>query len=494
MKSANLNIFEGKNSVLDFLNPDKNPMIPIVEIPQELNPFSKDGVKIYAKLMNMLPLGNVKSLPALHMLASAKEKNTLKDVHSLIENSSGNTVFSLAILGRLFGIPRTEAIVSHEVTWGKLQLLRLLGTEIRVNEEPICPDPNDTTSGIYLAKQIGKNKHWFNPGQYDNEANPQAHEKWTGPQLWKQLGADISVFCAGLGTTGTILGTSRYLKHQSKKIVTIGVARKANNPVPGVRTPNLLQQIAFDWNTYVDHVAECGTKESFESSLRLCRCGLLVGPSSGFALAGLINFLREQKEAKNLDRLRNENGEIVAVFICPDGPLPYLNEYFEYLDSSYFPNIENEHLLINKPEITKKSISLPRKINEIQAEEAYNILYPVSKKELWNLANQQKKIPLNQNILLIDVRTNHEFQHFHLPGSKNIELQNLAKKLPALIKEARGKKVLFVCKTGNRSGMATHMAQTKKINAMNLIGGVTRWSELNFPRIRPATCQAKFKV
>ena len=133
-----------------------------------------------------------------------------------------------------------------------------------MNEEPICPDPNDKTSGIYLAKKIGEKKEWFNPGQYDNEANPEAHEKWTGPQIWKQTEGNISVFCAGLGTTGTILGTSKYLKSQSKKIVTVGIARKQNNPVPGVRTPNLLKQIAFDWNNYVDHVKECGTKESFE--------------------------------------------------------------------------------------------------------------------------------------------------------------------------------------------------------------------------------------
>ena len=322
--NSGLNIFTGKDAIADFLNPEKNPLIPIVELPATLNPLANDGVRIYAKLMNMLPLGNVKSLPALNMLMQAKENNDLSGIDSIIENSSGNTVFSLAVLSRLFGILTTKAIVSHEVTWGKLQLLRLLGTEIMVNHESICPDPNDTTSGIYLAKQIGKNENWMNPGQYDNEANPQAHEKWTGPQIWEQLEGNISVFCAGLGTTGTILGTSKYLKSRSEKIITVGVARKPNNPVPGVRTPNLLNQISFDWNTYVDHITECGTNESFESSLRLCRHGLMAGPSSGFALKGLLNFLTEQKEAGNLEALRNISGEIIAVFICPDSPLPYL--------------------------------------------------------------------------------------------------------------------------------------------------------------------------
>src|SRR5258708_39417802 len=93
-----LNVFTGTNSVLDFLNPDNNPPTPLVEIPQNLNPFYKDGVKIFAKLMNMTPLGNVKSLPALNMLLN---KKNLSEINTLVENSSGNTVFSLAVIGRL---------------------------------------------------------------------------------------------------------------------------------------------------------------------------------------------------------------------------------------------------------------------------------------------------------------------------------------------------------------------------------------------------------
>ena len=152
------NVFSGENAVRDFLNPDNNPYVPLVELPERLNPFSRDKVRIFAKLMNMVPLMNVKSLPALNMLLEAKEKGRLDGVHSLIENSSGNTVFSLATIARLFGIEHTKAIVSHEVTWGKLQFLQLLGTEIMVNEEPICPDPSDKTSGIYKAKKIGRRK------------------------------------------------------------------------------------------------------------------------------------------------------------------------------------------------------------------------------------------------------------------------------------------------------------------------------------------------
>jgi rhodanese-related sulfurtransferase len=259
--------------------------------------------------------------------------------------------------------------------------------------------------------------------------------------------------------------------------------------VPGVRTPNLLKEIAFDWRNYVDHIKEIGTKESFESSLALCRAGLMVGPSAGFTLVGLLDFIKDKKKLGQLDKYRNIDGEIVAVFICPDSPLPYLEEYFEYLDDSYFPKIENENLLINKPDTKdKKKEVFINNLPEIKAEDAYRLLYPVYKKELWKIVNEEKEVQMNKNILIIDVRTDQEFQHFHLPGSRHIELQKLTKQLPKLQKESKGKKVVFVCKTGNRSGIATQLARTRNIDALNLIGGVTEWSRLNFPRIRPQVC------
>ncbi|NNK99513.1 MAG: hypothetical protein HKO88_10700, partial [Xanthomonadales bacterium] len=85
-------------------------------------------------------------------------------------------------------------------------------------------------------------------------------------------------------------------------------------------------------------------------SLELSRQGIVVGPSSGLALAGLFQYLTGLKQKDNFTELRdNQNEDIVCVFLCPDGPLPYLDEYFKYLDSSYFPAIQNEELMLNKP-------------------------------------------------------------------------------------------------------------------------------------------------
>ncbi len=492
-----LNVFGGPDAVKDFLNPDCNPPLPLVEIPRRLNPFARDGIRIFAKLMNFLPLANVKSLPAYNMLLE-KEGGAggLGGIHSLIENSSGNTVFSLAVIGRLFGIPQTKAIVSHEVTWGKLQMLRFFGTEIMVNEEPICPDPGDKESGIYKAKQIGKERGWFNPGQYDNEANPRAHERWTGPQIWEQTEGKITVFCAGLGTTGTMVGTGGYLKGKSSKIIRVGVARQPNNPVPGVRTPNLLREIAFDWKQATDHLEDVGTKESFEKSLELCRGGIVAGPSAGFALQGLLQFLSKQKEQDKLDSMKNEDGEVVAVFICPDSPFPYIDEYFEYLDASHFPNIEHEELLINKSGEKKKSKhenKTTRTEFEVDPLDAYALAYPVSPKEAWVQLKDRGGVAPRKGISIIDVRPYNEFIHFHLPGSERMDSHDITDNLSKLSKKWKDRKVFLVCAMGIRTRVVAEFLREKGVEAYSIKGGAAEWSALNLPRWRPNICNVQDK-
>jgi cysteine synthase A len=324
-------VFHGPSAVKDFLDPSNNPPLPLVELPGSLNPYREFGVRIYAKLMYLLPLLTIKSLPALNMLMDGHCQGKLKDVDTIVENSSGNTALSLAVMARNFGIERVVAMVPWDIAPGKLELLRLCGVDPRLQREAA-----GELSGIELARKRGSEAGNFSPCQYENEANPAAYEKWMAPEIWEQTQNALSVFAVGLGTSGTLVGASRYFRRQPAKIAIVGVICKADNAVPGVRTAAKLKEVGFDWRGAADCIVEAGTKESFRYSLRMCRAGFMAGPSSGFALAGLLRYLERAKNEAGFDGLRNKDGEVYAVFICGDTPLPYLDKYSTHLDATDF--------------------------------------------------------------------------------------------------------------------------------------------------------------
>ena len=344
------NVFEGPDALRDFLNPGKHPNLPLVELPQDLNPFAADKVRIFAKMMGMSPLGNVKAFPAFNMIREKFLAGDLEEVSRLVENSSGNTVFSMALVARQFGVDRTQSYVPSEISWNKLLMLLFFGIEPIVNVEPQNPDESDPASGVYKAKADGEQSDVLNPGQYDNNDNPAAHEKWTGPQIWEQTKGEIDIFCAGLGTTGTLIGNSRFLKKKNPSLRVVGVMRAPDQYVPGVRTENLLKLVGFNWREHVDFIERIDTADSYLSSMKLSRKGIVAGPSSGLALAGLLHHLTELKKNNELDGLRkSDGGDLICVFPCPDGPMPYMDEYFKYVDTAEFPPIKNEEVLVNKP-------------------------------------------------------------------------------------------------------------------------------------------------
>jgi cysteine synthase len=349
-------VFEGPNAVKDFLNPENSPPLPLVELPEPLNPFRNEGVRIFAKLMFLLPLLNMKCLPALNMLLEAEAAGKLQDVDTIVENSSGNTAFSLTVLARIFGIPHVAALVPWDIAPGKLDLLRLIGADPRLQRE--SPDgPN----GIDLAREYGRNHGNLNPGQYHNEANPAAYEKWVAPEIWEQSKGKLTLFTAGLGTTGTLVGISRYLRRKSPVPTIVGAICAPGSAVPGVRSESRLRPIGFEWRKAVDAVVEVETKESFRQSLNLFRAGIMGGPSSGFALAALLDFIETAETCKTLDELRNSDGDVYAVFICGDTPFPYLDKYSTHLDLSDIPSV-----MYSEPSRAAASASAARRQDRVQ--------------------------------------------------------------------------------------------------------------------------------
>lgn len=461
----NKEYYSGPRAVADYLRPAPNRHIPLVELPASLNPYlEKYDIHIDAKLMNTLPLSNVKSLPAWQMLEDA---NNLEDLH-LVEASSGNTVLSLGLLAQHFGVKSVQAIASPDVSNGKLALLQLAGVNVKLVEGPICPNPNDPNGAITIARQEGLRPGHINLGQYDNGANPKAHEKITGPQLFEQLGEKIGMFCAGLGTTGTLLGTGRYLAKKIPNLKIAGVVRTPNNPVPGVRTINGLSEVSFPWSKILtEPLEEVNEKEAYSASLSLIRTGLLVGPSAGFAFAGVIHHLKRLEKTGEIESLRGKH----VVFACPDTPFPYVEDYMKILSSNHFPAIENTHLRGKKT----AQQPAPTLVPEVGVDTVLGMYCPSS-----------EDVKIN-DALLVDVREPDEFNDHHLPGSINVPSATI----PSWIKTRRDgdlTQVIFICRSGNRSARATYLAKQMNINAYNMKGGTVEWSARNYPRIKNPYC------
>ena len=460
----NKQVFSGDKGIIDYLRPDIDNYSPLVELPPELNPYYEEyGIHLYVKLLNTLPLANVKSLPAWSMLEHAPKR--VQGIN-IVESSSGNTVFSIGILAKSFGVNKVKAVASRDVTQGKLNLLKIAGIDVQLVDGPLCPSPNDPRSSITIAKKIGKQPGWYNPGQYDNDFNPQAHREYTGPQIYTQLDGNVALFVAGLGTTGTLLGTSEYLRSVSKTVRIAGVVRAPNNAVPGVRTKNGLDEVAFGWqDVLTDALVTVNERESFEKSLAMIRHGLLVGPSTGFAYAGALKQLELMKQAKDLEQLRGGN----IVFVAPDTMFPYVDEYLSVLDVSYFGKIDDQTTTSSTMEAT----------NEIAA------IAELSVEDVYNDYSSGGGVLSSQHYKLVDVRNEVEFQDHHIPGSINIPFEVVDQWLN---EQKLLKPIVFVCRRGVTSLRAAQIAKEHDIEAYSMLGGTTEWSAKQLPRILSNYC------
>jgi cysteine synthase A len=320
----NKNIFKGEKAIFNYLTPGANGPTPLVELPSRLNPFLKDGVHIYIKLVQSVPLANIKSLPAWHMLNGIPKKE-LKNIKNLVEYSSGNMALSLTILSRHFGIPKMHAIITSDVPKDKQKLLKLLGTDLIMSNGPHCPDVNAKEGGVWEAAQMGKQSGWKNLGQYTNPQIPEGAGKFIGKEIFEQLGKKIDIFCAAIGTSGTVYGISSYLKKEIPKLYVVATSIKRGSSIPGPRGEDDVNKLYFPWKKTVDLEFPVGDKDAFEANLKLIREGIFVGPSSGMQLAGILEILKKQKSEKKLKKNTN-----IVILGC-DTMFPYIEEYFSVL-------------------------------------------------------------------------------------------------------------------------------------------------------------------
>ncbi|SCO14047.1 probable cysteine synthase B [Fusarium fujikuroi] len=499
MASPNpLNVYKGQDSIQKYFDPESAPPLPLVEIPESLNPYRQDGVRIYAKMMTMHPANNVKAMPALNLLQNCVVPGKTKAV---VEYSSGSTVLSMSLISRaIHGVDDVRAFLSNKTSSTKLRLMQFFGIDITLFGGPSQPEPLDERGGIRAAQRLAQESDAavINPNQYENDLNWNAHVKWTGPQIYKQL-PEINVICAGMGTSGTMTGLGTYFKDAKPTVYRLGVCTAPGDRVPGPRSFALMAPVQFPWKRAVDHIEEVDSHNSFSLSLDLCRNGIVCGPSSGFNLKGLYQLIEKRKTEGTLTDLAGPDGTINCVFLCCDLPYQYINEYFDKLGESYFPSIKNEDLL--KVDLYRYDEKWER-----SASEALDAFFDVDRGALLdmvladpkigsvNTVDLQSILRSKQDTTIIDLRQPDDFSMFHLPGAVNMPfvhdgtpspfsdaklLESLWKNLEGAFKAPgaevqsllSGRRVLLTCYDGDSARVATSVLRVKGYEADSIRGG-----------------------
>ncbi|KAM0385817.1 hypothetical protein ACHAPY_000363 [Fusarium culmorum] len=499
MASSNpLNVYKGQDSVKNYFDPESAPPLPLVEIPDSLNPYRQDGVRIYAKMMTMHPANNVKAMPALNLLNSCVVPGKTKAV---VEYSSGSTVLSMSLISRaIHGIDDVRAFLSNKTSATKLQLMQFFGIDITLFGGPSQPEPLDERGGIRAAQRLAQDSDEtiINPNQYENNLNWNAHVKWTGPQIHAQL-PEINLICAGMGTSGTMTGLGAYFKEAKPSVYRLGVCTAPGDRVPGPRSFALMAPVQFPWKKSVDHIEEVDSHNSFSMSLDLFRNGIVCGPSSGFNLTGLFQLIEKRKAEGSLSDLAGPDGTINCVFLCCDLPYQYISEYFDKLGESYFPSIKNEDLL--KVDLYRYDEKWER-----TASEAIDAFFDVDRGALLDMVLADPKsasvstidlhgiLRSRQDTTIIDLRQPQEFSNFHLPGAVNIPfvndntpspfsdaklLETLWKSLEDTFKKPnqdlqsllQDRRILLTCCDGDSARVATSVLRAKGYEADSIRGG-----------------------
>jgi cystathionine beta-synthase len=277
---------------------------------------------LVAKVEFVNPGGSVKDRPAVTMIDAAERSGALKPGGTLVEPTSGNTGLGLAMVAVLRGY-RVIAVMPDKMSREKIDTLRAYGAEV-----VICPTdvPPDSPRAYYrvadrLTEEIDGA---FQPNQYFNPANPEAHYHSTGPEIWRQTAGLITHFVVGVGTGGTISGAGRYLKEQNPEIEVVGADPEGSLYSGGPVHPYRVEGIGEDFwpetlhRDVVDRYVRVSDRDSFVAARRLvAREGLFAGGSSGTAIWAALQVAREV-----------DDPEALVVTLLPDGGRPYLSKVF----------------------------------------------------------------------------------------------------------------------------------------------------------------------
>jgi len=301
-------------NVLDMIG--NTPMVDV----SRLSP--NPDVRIVAKLEGQNPFGSVKDRIAKSMIEHAEKSGRLLPGQTILEPSSGNTGIALAAIAQMKGYP-IKILMPSSVSIERRQMLEVFGAEVI-----LTPGEEGSNGAVRRAEEMAAaHPEWCFLYQYGNDANPLAHYEGTGPEIWRDC-PEITHFVAGLGTSGTLMGTGRYLKEQNPNIKVIAIEPPLGERVEGLRNiedgyipPVFEQWYGFD---LLDRKRVVRPRESLDWTRRLVHeCGVFAGISSGAAMAFAAKVATEIDEG-------------VIVFIVSDGGWKYLSTgaYTDDLDAA----------------------------------------------------------------------------------------------------------------------------------------------------------------
>jgi cysteine synthase B len=258
---------------------------PLVEI-KTLNP--NPHVQLFAKLEGNNPGGSVKDRASLNMIRSAIERGAIKEGTRLVEATSGNTGIALAMIARLFNLD-IELVMPANSTRERTLTMQAFGAKVTLLDNiEICRD---------YAEEKGASEGYFLLNQFANSDNYMAHYKTTGPELWRDTDGKITHFVSSMGTTGTIMGCSRFLKEKNADIQIVGCQPTEGSSIPGIRRwPEAYMPKIFE-PSRVDRVMDVSEAESTAMARQLAKTeGVFAGMSTGGACTAAIKLAQELQE------------------------------------------------------------------------------------------------------------------------------------------------------------------------------------------------------
>ncbi len=442
MSDQNLRTYD---SILELLPNVDNPT-PIVRL-RHIPGFRH--ARIYAKLEWYNPFGAVKDRVAANLVRDAEQRG--EELENLVEPTSGNTGIGLAMVAneRRYGF---SATLSKAIPLEKRTALRLFGTDLVELDDDLCPMPGQPEGAMAKAAELGERPGWTQLNQYANPANPDAHYRTTGPEIWRQTGGAVTHFVASLGTCGTITGAGRFLKEQNPQVKVIGVHPTDGHDIPGVRSRRALAVTEFFTPDEYDDIIEITDDEAYGLCARLHveEC-LIAGPSCGRALAGALRAVPDEPG-------------VVAVVVFPDSAWKYLSSFRRHLPQ-LFP-------------IEDAAPAVPANPFAAHLEAAFQLA-----KQGPDVIDVFEASRLRDaGVTVVDVRNLDEVARVHIPDSVTLPLPQLSEGRTDGLPADHSTPVVTICAAGTRSLYALLLLKAQGYsNVKSVDGGMGAWIQAGLP-------------